>query len=746
MEEDTYLATALAASRAGFSVLPPKEDGSKQPLDAWKQYQETPASEAVIRNWYAGRRTGIGAVMGPVSRNTELFEFDDAGTFVKFMEVASAAGLRPLVERIKSGYSERTPGGGIHWYYRCAVVSGSTRLACKRREDGSIKVLIETKGTGGYAIMAPSSGNVHPSKGTYERLAGSVETVAEISAEERAELWKLARSFDELGVDEQDRPLRDLPPATTTGDRPGDDYIARTTWFAVLEPFGWTPVFSRNGEVYWRRPGKSFGISATTNFGGSDLLYVFTTSTPFTPSRAYNRFSAYAVLAHDGDYAAAARALRADGYGRETGSAEMILPWEQTGPSLSDIRKSAGSDESDDEDDKGESAPKRTSKFQLIDLVDMKHRPRPRWQVEDVMQENTFVAVYGPPGSYKTFFVLDLVMSLALGRPFQGKRTKAGKVLYILAEGQGGFGMRVEAWERGRNIEFPRNEVMVIDQAVALHDASAVSEMVLALNEAEFEPSAIVFDTLAQNMPGTDENSSQDMGRAVDFINKLRKRFACTVIIVHHGRKSDGAMRGWSGLLGALHTVIRITAEDKTETGDGKVIEVFMEKQKEGEMGQPIFYLKPVSVELPAAPTDDLPEDDDLDGLVIEAVSTSVVLERMDDKAEQRLKSQPKKTKPAALKGWALRFANLLVDEFGLLGATDDQWKQAALAQELLVKGKTQQPFYDAKDSLLLNRWIRKERRDGADWYYATDALARRLQAAPGSIRKHQTASDSDEI
>jgi hypothetical protein len=57
------------------------------------------------------------------------------------------------------------------------------------------------------------------------------------------------------------------------------------------------------------------GVSATTNHAASDLLYVFSTSTNFEAGRGYGKFSAYAVLNHEGDFAAAARALAEEGYG-----------------------------------------------------------------------------------------------------------------------------------------------------------------------------------------------------------------------------------------------------------------------------------------------------------------------------------------------------------------------------------------------------------------------------------------------
>ncbi len=55
-------------------------------------------------------------------------------------------------------------------------------------------------------------------------------------------------------------------------------------------------------------------MSATTNHDGHDLLYVFSTSTAFESEKGYTKFSAYALLNHQGDFSAAARALVERGY------------------------------------------------------------------------------------------------------------------------------------------------------------------------------------------------------------------------------------------------------------------------------------------------------------------------------------------------------------------------------------------------------------------------------------------------
>ena len=107
--------------------------------------------------------------------------------------------------------------------------------------------------------------------------------------------------------------LANRAPVSRSGDRPGDAFNRRASWPEILEPAGWRHVYDRGDVGYWCRPGKTHGVSATTNLGGHDRLYVFTSSTPFEPEKSYSKFAAYAVLHHGGDFAAAARHVAADG-------------------------------------------------------------------------------------------------------------------------------------------------------------------------------------------------------------------------------------------------------------------------------------------------------------------------------------------------------------------------------------------------------------------------------------------------
>jgi hypothetical protein len=327
-----HLETALLALRLGYSPLPPREDGTKAPLadiqgpngQTWLPYQTTPATEAHVRKWYSNGRTGNGLATG--FNNLEAFEFEQRDTHDDFLDAAGGAGLTDLVNRIRTGYEEFTPGGGVHWLYRCIERRGNEKLA--ERPDPADptnrdkrKCLIETRGQGGFIIIAPSNGKVHRSGGAYRLVCGGLERVVEISPEERDELWALARSFDEMpkeAAPDPDEPFVSTVKLTGSaypkqGVRPGDDFAERTTWEAILEPAGWVKAFTRGETVCWRRPGKDRGVSATT--GHCKGLKVFTTSTSFKAEGTYTKLGAHAALNHGGDFKAAIKALAEKGFG-----------------------------------------------------------------------------------------------------------------------------------------------------------------------------------------------------------------------------------------------------------------------------------------------------------------------------------------------------------------------------------------------------------------------------------------------
>jgi Bifunctional DNA primase/polymerase, N-terminal len=312
---------ATAALRAGISVVPMRADGSKQPaVSGWKVYQEHLPTGAELAQWFRDPALGLALITGAVSGNLEALDFDDGAVFAAWRErIRRDRQLDSLYQTMATGYEEVTPAGGRHLLYRCSEIAGNQKLAL-RPIDGpqKYKTLIETRGEGGLLIVDPSSGSVHPSGKPYRRVRGSVTSIATIPPAERAALFASVRQFNQ--VSPADPVLRVCPaprPSSfpSSGTRPGDLFNQRATWDEVLAPHGWELVRVVGEVGQWRKPAKEgTGISATTNYQGSDLLYVFSTSTIFEPQQGYTKFHAYTLLNHGGDFAAAARALAAQGY------------------------------------------------------------------------------------------------------------------------------------------------------------------------------------------------------------------------------------------------------------------------------------------------------------------------------------------------------------------------------------------------------------------------------------------------
>jgi putative DNA primase/helicase len=305
------LEAALAFQQAGCSVIPAAADGTKAPLGAWKRWQAEQPGEQQLHNWLDGGHPGIGVVTGAVSGNLEMLEFEAAalrtGLLAETRDLAQAAGLGQTWHAITTGYMESTPSGGVHFLYRITgrAVPGNTKLAT----GPGHKVLAETRGEGGFTVVAPSHGPVHPTRKPWQHITGAPSSIPQIAAAARDAIHAIIRTLGEPATPPPGftQAARHAAPGDTP--RPGDEYNQRTDWADILTPLGWALIATRGDVRYWRRPGKSAGISATTGRGDLDNLYVFSTSTEFRPEVPYTKFGAYAVLQHGGDHSAAARAL-----------------------------------------------------------------------------------------------------------------------------------------------------------------------------------------------------------------------------------------------------------------------------------------------------------------------------------------------------------------------------------------------------------------------------------------------------
>ena len=307
-------AAEAAASLHKLGIKPvPIEFGTKNPVPGcpWGGKDAPMPSARDVQVAFSGD-IWVAAQSGPVSGNLECIDFDDPAVFPQWCDVVKAMGLQAVLD---SCYVQQTPSGGFHVAYRVeGAIGGNQKLARRIGDDWKAKARIETRSDGGYFLVAPSRG-YKPLRGhgTWGRLPVLPATV-------RRALIEAARSFDE----------KPKTPYVTRGEEstvlPGKDYDSKTSWADILEPAGWKMLHEHGGVTYWQRPGKSdHGVSATTNFAGSDLLYVFSSNAdPFEAEASYSKFAAYSFIHHGGDMREAARSLAAKGFG---GRAKPTLSW-----------------------------------------------------------------------------------------------------------------------------------------------------------------------------------------------------------------------------------------------------------------------------------------------------------------------------------------------------------------------------------------------------------------------------------
>lgn len=317
------LDAALAFRRAGLSVLPcrlpnkaPAHDLLPRVHDrpTWDPLKKALAPEKEIQSWFhqESATLAVGVIGGAVSGNLEIIDFDDIEAFPKWAALVKATDPT-LMKRL---VAESTLRGGCHVFYRCEEpIPGNLKLARARRTDAKTgsevqKTLIETRGEGGYVVVAPSQG--------YTAKYRTPDQVEMLTVEQRNILIQAARSLNEIAEAFQEPP----PPPTRGGrqsedQKPGDafnqDFAMLRT---LLQSNGWALVHTHGGAEYWRRPGKDKGgISATWNHIPGRFHVFSSNAHPLESEKTYSPFSLYAFMECGGDFASAASKLRSIGYG-----------------------------------------------------------------------------------------------------------------------------------------------------------------------------------------------------------------------------------------------------------------------------------------------------------------------------------------------------------------------------------------------------------------------------------------------
>lgn len=299
----------------------------------WTSNQTNKATPQEIDSYFPANQPdrNLAIVCGQVSGNLEVIDVDQkhdpTGTLVDTYLGLIKDQLPELYSRLRI---TRTPSGGCHIYYSCDTIEGNKSIA----NSSNGETLIETRGEKGYVVAPPSVG--------YSIIQAN--TIPTITPEERRLLFYIARSFDETAAEQTEKTTSKGKATQYDGLSPFDDYCERGNVIELLESHGWTKatkVHDGNPDrIHVLRPGDSKALSSGNYHTQKKTLRIFSTSTIFNPTKAYNPADVYTLLECDGDKKAAYEKLLAAGYGErpkkqttnserkssDTAAKETILP------------------------------------------------------------------------------------------------------------------------------------------------------------------------------------------------------------------------------------------------------------------------------------------------------------------------------------------------------------------------------------------------------------------------------------
>jgi hypothetical protein len=221
------------------------------------------------------------------------------------------------------------------------------------------------------------------------------------------------------------------------------------------------------------------------------------------------------------------------------------------------------------------------------------------WLIDNVLPKRAFCALYGPPGSYKSFVALDIAEAVATGRPWMGREVQAaGAVLYIAGEGFGGIGARIKACKMHNRTQAGA-EIYVIRAAINMRSSAEDFDLLVASIKDLMEKTGVQFelvqiDTLARAFGGGNENNSEDMGAFIHNAGRIQRMLGCAMMVLHHsGKDATKGLRGHSSLLGAVDTQLELLKIDATPNPSSPIAGsgiLTISKQKDGQDGLKIGF------------------------------------------------------------------------------------------------------------------------------------------------------------
>lgn len=578
------LLAAHQYAAAGLCVLPADKAAKRPTVPTWRNFQQTAPTPSELDVLFHGA-SGLCLLCGAVSGNLEALDFDfNADRLEAWRQLVSRADPS-LVDRL---VVQRTQSGGAHVLYRCDEgVERSTKLAKRWVPSdvpgrgqvggkavefrntpagcGAVITLIETRGKGGLVLCAPTEG--------YTLLQGDLTALPVLSGNERDLLIQAAIDLSEFVPEARIAPSVPRAQAEAAGLRPGDDFNTGGDLRPVLQRAGWRCVRGGDNE-HWCRPGKQSGTSATLKNG---VFYVFSSNaSPFEPETAYSSFAVLTLLEYNGDYSAAARGLRGQGFGTQPHGVGVGVAAVASGqPGEVHAAPAAQAD----------AAVTEPPTPAIVSLAELARRyPNLREPViDEILRQGEIMNIIAPPKSGKSWLSLDLAIGVVTGTEWLGRfKTRPGRVLIVdneLHPETSAYRARKVAAAHSLTLEQLGDGMSVDNLRGRLVDLMLMDRYFRSLERQGF--SLIILDAFYRFMPAeASENDNATVTKLYNFLDRWAERLGCSFALIHHtskGGQSDksvtdvGAGAGSQARAADAHLVLRPHEEPNCVVLDGVV-------------------------------------------------------------------------------------------------------------------------------------------------------------------------------
>lgn len=224
-----------------------------------------------------------------------------------------------------------------------------------------------------------------------------------------------------------------------------------------------------------------------------------------------------------------------------------------------------------------------SSRFPLVPFDKIRLSTAPRYRVRGLLPMFGLAVAWGPPKCGKSFLMFDMLMHVALGWLYRGRRVEQGVVVYAALEGAQGFEARAVAFQAA-HLDSHADPVPFYLMPASLSLIADHAEFVAAIREQlgdAARPAVVAIDTLNRSFTGS-ESDDAAMTAYVRAADAIRDAFGCLVVIVHHSGLDATRPRGHTALAGAVDAQLAVK-----KAGEGYV-SCTVELMKDGAAGESV--------------------------------------------------------------------------------------------------------------------------------------------------------------